>query len=279
MVTAVRINFIRLFFFLGLNLVLLPTINAQELFGVEYESRNLYRISAVDASLTLVGSTGVTGLRHFGSLEFSPTGTLYGFTTSDFGALYKIDPGTSKATFVGNLDNEDISEGGLAFSPDGSAYGTDAGFDGLFTTIDLNTGHATAHGVGGYDINGLAWRNDGMLIGLDGAGNQLIVINPDTAAVSILAPVTAHIGAVGGMTAIGSTGYFCTTGPNAPFDYAGSNELYSFDLFTGEQTLIGKLPNNIPFGISGLAARPVPEPEAFAMALLGFLACTRYEPD
>jgi hypothetical protein len=243
---------------------------------VEYASGNLYRVSTIDASLTLVGDTDLVGARQFGSLEFSLTGKLYGFTLSDFGALYEIDPNTADAKFVGNLDNDDVAEGGLAFSPTGTAYGTGAGGAGLFITIDLNTGHATAHGVaGGFDINGLAWRSDGMLIGLDGAGDQLIVIDPATAATSILASVTAHIGAVGGMTAIGSTGYFCTAGPNAPLDYSGSNELYSFDLFTGQQTLIGKFPNNIPFGISGLAVRPVPEPTALTMAVLGALGlCT-----
>ena len=65
----------------------------------------------------------------------------------------------------------------LAFAPNGTAYGTNgdsAAIPQLFT-INLTTGAATVIGTlsgGDHDINGLAYRSDGMLIGLDRVTNS-----------------------------------------------------------------------------------------------------------
>src|SRR5262249_15184516 len=156
-----------------------------------------------------------------------------------------------------------VSEGALAFAPDGTVYATHAGsapFPELFT-INLTTGAgsivATISGGGydpnGYDINGLVYRSDGKLIGLDRVRNALLVIDPTTASATQLAVVPSTVGGVGGMTVLDGIGYYCTGGPagSAP----GSNTLYSFDLFTGASTPIGNFNGTITgFGISGLAA-------------------------
>ena len=87
-----------------------------------------------------------------------------------------------------------VAEGGLAFDPNGTAYGTEIGNSvgpQLFT-INLATGAASIVGtisLGGHDINGLAYRSDGQLIGLDRVLNSLLVIDPATAAATQLAIV------------------------------------------------------------------------------------------
>lgn len=53
------------------------------LLGVHWDTGDLYEISTTDASLTLIGNTGLTS-PEAGSLEFRPSdGTLFAFTTND----------------------------------------------------------------------------------------------------------------------------------------------------------------------------------------------------
>ncbi len=113
------------------------------------------------------------------------------------------------------------------------------------------------------DINGMAWRADGMLVGLDRITNALIAIDPLTAVSSQIASIIPTVGTVGGMAVLGDTAYFVTSGPGEPVP--GSNELYAIDLFTGDHELIGSLaPTITGTGISGLA---VPEPSTMLLLM------------
>jgi hypothetical protein len=145
-------------------------------------------------------------------IEFSPTGTLYGFSAGA-STLYTINPSTAAATAIGPL-GLGVFEGGLTFAPNGTAYGTNASgaANAQLFSINLTTGAATVIGfMGAHDINGLAYRaTDNMLIGLDRVTNALVLIDPVTAATSDLAVVPSAIGSVGGMTVAGITGYFNT---------------------------------------------------------------------
>src|SRR5262249_20231237 len=153
-----------------------------------------------------------------------------------------------------------VFEGGLAFTPGGIAYGTNGGTISaaqLFT-INLTTGAATVIGTisgGAHDINGLVYRADGNLIGLDAVTNSLLVINPTTANATILAPAVGGSIVVGGMMILNGVGHYIEGA-------GGPNRLYSFNLTTGSGSFIGSFGVG-GTGISGLAATPVtavPEP-------------------
>jgi hypothetical protein len=128
---------------------------------------------------------------------------------------------------------------------------------------------------GSHDINGMVWRNDGMLVGVDRLSNAIVEINPVTAEVSLLAGIGADIvGGVGGMVIDGATAYLATAGPGGT--RPGSNSLYRVNLDTGALSHIGVFSiGGAPLtgsGISGLSI--VPEPTALtimAIAALGFI--------
>jgi hypothetical protein len=243
-------------------------VSGSDLYGIDFDSGNLYRVSTANAALTLVGNTAVPGVAE---IQFAPNGGLYAFTSGGAPDLYQINPNTATATLIGPLNIGFVFEGGLAFAPDGTAYGVNqnaANVANLFT-INLNTGQATIVGTisgGAHDINGLGWRSDGLLVGLDRVSNSLLTINPVTASSSVLVPLTPAVGAVGGMSVIADQGYFSTAGLGASI--SGSDELYSFNAITGSYSLVGSfLPAETSTGISGLALAPVPEPSSVALVL------------
>ena len=243
--------------------------------GIDWDSGGLYRVSTATASLSYIGNTGIEEL---GSLALAQNGLLYGATVGGDATLYKIDPSNAQVAVVGLLGLNVVFEGSLVITSDGTAYATNQGDEAtakLFE-IDLSTGVASSIGTisgGPHDINGMAWRSDGMLVGLDRVTNSLLEINPATAASSVIAAVTPTIGAVGGMVNLNGTGYFATAGPGHS-SYPGSNELWSCDLFTGSHSLVGSFaPTITGVGISGLA---LPEPGAILpLAIAGLLMIKR----
>jgi len=242
-----------------------------QLLAADFDSGDLFRVSALDASASFAASTGLPGL---GALELAPDGFLYGFTTGDAPnpGWYRFDPTTLSPTRVGDLDIGLVFEGGLAFAPNGTLYGANQNEDdaaGLFS-IDPDTGQANLIGTisgGPRDINGLAWRGDGALIGLDRISNALLAIDPITALATPIIQIAPAVGTVGGMAVLDDTAYFVTSGPGEPVP--GSNELYRVDLFTGAYDRVGSLsPSITGTGVGGLA---VPEPGT-CFLLLGLTA-------
>jgi len=260
----------------GLALASASTAQGQ-LYGIDYDTGALYTISTQNAALSLVGQTHIFGL---GSLEFAPDGRLFGITTGNSAALYQINPDTAVGTRIGLLNIGFVFEGGLAFSPTGTAYAVNLGGStsaGLFT-VDLLTGQATVVGLisgGSHDINGLGWRSDGQLIGLDRVSNALLTIDPLTATSALLRQITPTVGGVGDMDIVGDSGFFNTGGPGETIP--GSNELYSFNPFSGDYQRIGSFsPTITDTGISGLAFRvPEPSPALFGAFAALFLLVSR----
>jgi len=219
-----------------------------DLFGVHLGTGELYSISTQDASVTLIGNTNV----NVGSLLRAPDGFLYGVTNSAGTSLWRIDPATAQSTLVGPLASGFTIEGGLALDAHGVAWGVLAAGGRLFT-IDLATGAETlGPTVGGgsfVDINGIAFRGDGALVGIERVSNSLVRIDTMTGAVTPIAALAPVLGAAGGMAVQEGTAYFATYGP-ASSD-PGSNELWTVDLFSGANVLVGNfgpLPNGVGFG-------------------------------
>jgi hypothetical protein len=107
---------------------------------------DLYTINTMTGQGTLVGSTGRAGIQ---GLDFSPSGTLYGW--SEVG-LVTIDTLTGLATDV----NPNVGAGqniqSIAFARNGTLYGAR---EALFR-IDATTGVLTRIGSGGYvDVRGI----------------------------------------------------------------------------------------------------------------------------
>ena len=262
----------RIAFLFGVLLLMVPVTQAGfvpfDLVAIDWDAGDLYRVSTSDATLSLIGNTGLPDL-DFGALELSPEGFLYGLTMGTTASLYKIDPNDASTVRIGPLGLFQF-EGGLAFAPDGTAYAVSGGFetDPYLLSIDLATGQATEIGSLGarHDINGLGWRSDGMLVGLDRVDGALLAIDPVTAAVSHVANILPTVGGIGGMALGEDFGFFATAGPTH-FD-PGSNELYSFDPFTGDHVLVGDFDATITGrGISGLAV--IPEPATLLLLTLG----------
>lgn len=227
--------------------------SAGDLVGIAWDSGNLYRISTVDASMTLIGNTTLTNVA---DIQFAPDGRLYAFTTGDSAVLCTIDPDTAAASFIGSLNVGFVAEGGLTFAPDGTAYGFEYVGPGLFR-IDLVSGQATrieTINSGIHDINGLGWRSDGQLVALDNFSNSLLAIDPTTVTSTVITVLDPKVGTLGGMTLHEDKGYFSTAGPGQ----AGSNSLYAFEAFSGNYSLVGSFAPTISTGpgISGLAMIP-----------------------
>jgi hypothetical protein len=256
-----------------------------QLYGVDYDSGQLYTVSTSNASLSLVGSTGVP---HLGSLVYRPSDhQLYGFTVGDSSELYRINPTNANATLVAPLDNHHMAyvEGDMTIASNGTVYACCmAAFDWVLFTADLDTGTTTGIGRLGFpgpfhypvNINGLAWRGDNMLVATYRDRDSLITINPTPTSItsinlaSTIAELAPTFGTVGGMASAGNTGYFSTSGPGD--SVAGSNELHSFNLFTGETALVGSFaPTITGTGLSGLA---LVTPEPASIFLLSFAGTT-----
>ena len=247
--------------------------------GVDYASGRVYSIPTDGSAPAVIAQTGINSL---GSLERLNDGFFYG-VTHESPTLYRLDPVTFAPTSLGRvLFSSTIYEGAIAQSPSGTVYITNGGNAGAaeLLTLDLSTRQATSVGLfrpgGEADINGLAWRSDGKLIGLDRAGRGLVTIDPASGLATLLQTLPLPIGAVGGLTLVdNSVGYFVTAAPTSISP--GNNSLYSFDPFTGQAAFVRNFNDVITAGdgFSGLAVL-VPEPASAAiLPAFAAIACCR----
>src|SRR5262245_37129497 len=165
---------------------------------------------------TIVGSFGLPAAVTLGDLTFSPSGTLYGWSsrggaTGLSGDLFTVNLATGAATQVSDAGLTSAGAG-LAFSPSGALFLTGGdrppGTQRLLFTVDPVTGQPTgettltglplAAGI----LPALAVDEDGTLFGVVHQGMQvggtafLVTINPATGAITTRGPT------VGGLDAI-----------------------------------------------------------------------------
>ncbi|MEM1331512.1 MAG: hypothetical protein AAGG07_13230 [Planctomycetota bacterium] len=195
-------------------------------------------------------------------IEFAPDGTLYGFSHVPTSRLWRIDQDSAVGEAVGPEFISQVFEGGIAPVDNTTAFITtgNTAADGFLMSVDLQTGVETTLSPLSRraDISGLAYRGDGMLVGLDARGlelpEQLVTIDPETGQIAELAPlVSRNEGFVAGMSVLYGEGYFLYSGLSPSFN----PELWRFDLYTGEQEFITTVDANV--GFTGLAIQ-VPGP-------------------
>lgn len=240
-----------------------PSAKAETIFGITFDG-DLYSISTSDASSTLIGQGTYTGI--VGGLEYDPASGDLLVLSAALGSptsLYRVDPTTGTSTEIGPTQIHSVFEGALQFAPGGELYATNGyAAEGseteLLMRINPNTGEvvSTTEFAADVDINGLAWSGN-QLLGIDARGNDLVTIDPDSAAVSVLTGLPRPAGSIGGMT----------NGPGGSGYLTASGELFSFDLQTGHATSIG----NTGLFLAGLAAAPVAIPEPSSLPLLAIL--------
>jgi len=206
-------------------------------------------------------------------IAFAPDNTLYGITNTPDKKLYKIDPRTSETALIGSLGLNFVREGGLAVSADGKAYGalqTDD-INGDLFSINLSTGEAAVAGTlaGIVDINGLAFRDDGMLLAfhpLYPADVEILVINPEQFNPDnppileyevLVVFEDIEPGGISGFTIFDDIGFFAT-GIGSDGGIPGSNELWRFDPYAGEdlQLIDSELVEVWSMGVTALTAVP-----------------------
>ncbi len=166
-------------------------------------STELYELSLVDGSATLVGALGVPQQN---GLEFDVNGDLWSVGVGGNAKLHRVDAQTGLATEVGPLGVD--SGGDLAFGIDGTLWM--AGHDALYR---VNTGSGAATLVGPFgvaDVVGLDVDEDGQLIlgrGVWSGPVELHRVNPTTGAATPIGPVAGSVPVgIGGLSFAGAVG-------------------------------------------------------------------------
>ncbi|KAA5546225.1 hypothetical protein FYK55_04870 [Roseiconus nitratireducens] len=239
---------------------------AQELVGITFDG-DLYSISTVDASVSLIGTGTYEGI--VGGLEWDPiNGRLLALSASIDSptSLYVVSLDDGSATPIGTTGLGNTIEGGLQFAPDGTLYGAYTEIDAEEYLLEINptTGAATtlASLPGDRDINGLAWNGSGLL-GLDDNSDSIVQIDVTTGNITTLASIDEAVGTIGGMTNFSDDqGYLVV----------GSGNLYSFNTETGAQQLVGNVGGSGRFFTGLTAPVAIPEPSGL-IALAVISAC------
>jgi hypothetical protein len=235
------------------------------------DSNDLYLVSEVDASLEFLGQ--VTTPPFFGpllSLELAPKNMHFGLTIDSIMKV-DVDAGTAEKFLFAGTEGSFLS--GLDFSPTGFGFATIVpfgvgGYTG-FKVFDPDTAEVLGSGgIDGLDFWNVAFRPDGVLLGIDNGTNDVWQIDPFTGDVEFMFSLDPGVDTVIAMTTLGDQSFLVAT----DFQPGVPRKLYDFDLYTGETTLIGQIDPDVK--LLGLAA--VPSPAAAAvLALAGAVLARR----
>lgn len=241
---------------------------------------------------TASAPVNVTGLQPGANLvgiDLRPsTGVLYGL--SQDGTLYTLNAGSGAASFVGSL-TQTLGSGviGIDFNPVPDLLGNPSlrifsGSQNLRVNVNVN-GAPVTNVDGALNgaislLDGAAYTNNDRdpatgtaLFGIFG-GSLYRVTDPNLG-------LTALVGSLGVQTAEGATGFDISglTGASfASLTAPGGQGFYSVNLGTGTATLIGAFgtPLGAVLDITAATGAPavsaIPEPETYALMLLGLTA-------
>jgi hypothetical protein len=249
-----------------------------DLVGVNYTTGGVFLISTANGSAKRVGetTTGVMGL------DRDASGRLLAVTDGIAGKLAIVDEQSWELDAVGTLNAGFTFEGGLAVGSGGRTFGGSrlSGSGRAIFQIDSSSGgmsQSITLSRETVDLNGLQFRDDGVLMAIDALGGDLVSVDIETGEVATIAQlITPRAGAVGGLAIENGVGYYVTAGTASGSN--GDNSLYQIDLYTGEQWLIGALGPEAGsgFGIGAIAGHVVPSPAAvLLLAGAGVLSAGR----
>src|SRR3569623_1389490 len=177
------------------------------LYASDIAADQLLRLNTSSGTATLIGTGFGAGFGDIEGLAFDPVAlTLYGINTDPVGnnpRLVTVNTTSGIASPVGAVLHEDV-RGAIVYDPaSGVLYGVVSDSDGgKLVTIDLATGTATPVGNLGISccVDGLAFKpSTGALYALDTATGNLLSINVNTGAASVVGPATGFDGVAGAL--------------------------------------------------------------------------------
>jgi len=224
-------------------------------YGVDYFQGDLYSISTLDGSATLIGSTGLGSCCYVtaSGMRWDPTtGTTF-LVITDFhpdvrsATLYSIDLTTAATTLIGPVSGA-IRD--IAIDRNGLMYGIDSDADTL-VAIDKTNGASQTIGSLGFDAvfgEGLDFdAQTGVLYlaSADESTKSMYTVDPQTGAATYLSDMSSEVDSM----AIAISGTVCSTPADTPW--------LSYDISSGTVTPDPDLTHpatvNVSFDATGLA--------------------------
>jgi len=193
------------------------------LYGVSYLDGNLYAVSTLDGSSTLIGNTGLVSCCFIfpGGMRWDPTtDTTYlvidDLSSGHLSLLFTIDLTTAATTFVGLVDGfiRDIT-----FDSSGLMYGIDSDADTL-VAIDKTSGTSQTIGSIGFDAiygQGLDFDLQTGVLYLSSTGGDefthMYSVDPLTGATTLIGETGGEVDSM----AIAVPRVLCSTPTNTPW--------------------------------------------------------------
>ena len=155
-------------------------------------------------------------------------------------SLVRIDLGAVTATNITN-DLHPVMIG-IAADNSGNYFTVDTGLRGGLWSIDPSTGSGTFIGFTNMRGGPLDFNNDTLILG---GNDEIVSVDINTAATTSLVTLDTEINRVDGIAVQDSNTIILVEGNFGIPDGDGNSFLYSVDLTTGIQSLIGQLNDNI----------------------------------
>ncbi len=213
----------------------------QQAYTVRYDGE-LLRIDLETGNQT---SVGLTGIRYFEGLAFSPSGDLYGVEDVN-NYLYKINPQTAHATRVGYLGMYYYKDLGLTFDSEGNLFLVGGDEHGALHRVNLTSGYASRVGYySGQYIDSVAW--DGSTLW----GMNFYLTN-DLYRLDKVSGASTLVGRISGVNLPQSSG-LSVDAKGRLWGLRRDGTLYTIDKTTAQATVV----HHISSGCASVAIKPL----------------------